>query len=357
MSVKKQVPQSARSLKGGQFKLMPNVGESGERRTFEGIANSGEMMPGHWWWGNFILDMNGVELDRRRPVLLNHDYDKRAGHTDFIVNDDNQLAIEDGQLLTNEHGSSIAQESDEDFPWEMSVGFDPRVIEELQAGQETTVNGHDVLGPATIIRQWAVDEVSFTPVGFDRKTEAEALSGDLKPTEVDVMTDTKDHDEKIIDLTAQVTNLTVERDDLKTQLQTATEQVEDLTGQLQRQNVITMLAELDIEADDAEIDLYASMDENQLAVVKTRLSKQDIGDGQNPTETNLSGKPGEMHRQLTSQTSLNVPEGDGGEPAPIDSVELAVKIREEITKQRRLGNDISATEAENIIRNRENQNG
>ena len=359
MSNTKQVPHKARSLKGGQFKLMPGDGDSGERRTFRGIANSGEMMPDHFWWGNFILDMSGLQNDRRRPVLLNHDYDKRAGHTGFFVNDQMQLEIEDGQLLSNQYGSSIAKDSDEDFPWEMSVGFDPHVIEELQAGQETTVNGHQVLGPATIMRQWALDEVSFTPVGFDRNTEAEALSDQRKLTEVEIMKDSNDLSGRVIELTDKAKSLSGERDDLKTQLQTAMDKIEDLTAQLQRQNVITMLAELDIEAEDAEIDIYASMDANQLAVVKTRLSKQD-GDGGGPEaskETNLSVKAGEIHRQLTSQTSLNVPDSDATEPAPIDSVQLAGKIRKEIADQSNLGNDIGAAEAELIIRNRENSNG
>lgn len=163
------------------------TGDDGKkRRKVEGVAYSGDLLTGHWYWAAVIFDLAGIERPSARlPLLLEHDRGKRVGHTGLDIGAD-ALRLSDAVLLDTERGREIADEADQGFPWQMSVHIEPLRIEELQQGASTTVNGRSITGPATIFRASRIREVSLTPTGVDPNTGAAVFSsrGAAMPPEV-----------------------------------------------------------------------------------------------------------------------------------------------------------------------------
>lgn len=155
--------------------------ETQQDRRFSGTANSGRPFGLGTWQS--VIDFDNIRLKDKTAFLIDHDGGKRAGAGSLKVTSDGLLA--EGVLLNNEYGRAVAEESDQGFPWEMSVYVQAARVEELAAGAKLNVNGREVAGPMLIMRDCAVREVSFTAVGCDGNTHAVALSDDGKPRAFD----------------------------------------------------------------------------------------------------------------------------------------------------------------------------
>lgn len=96
-------------------------------------------------------------------MLVEHNGHMVAGVCTLSVTAEGLIA--EGELLDNEYGNMVVDASDREFPWEMSAYVQAARYEELAAGANLSVNGHEVAGPALIMRDCTIREVSFTPVG------------------------------------------------------------------------------------------------------------------------------------------------------------------------------------------------
>ncbi|MEG1156619.1 MAG: hypothetical protein RSD94_12140, partial [Acinetobacter sp.] len=159
----------------GQFAVeQPTDGK--KKRTFTGIAYSGEPIVDHWYWERIIFDLDTIQIKGRIPALLEHRTSQRAGAINsHSVNHEEGLKIE-GSLLSNEFGTQVAQDSDDGFPWQMSVRIEPSSTEEIAADQTVSVNGKTYQGPITVFRGGRIREVSFCALGADDNTNAVAAS-------------------------------------------------------------------------------------------------------------------------------------------------------------------------------------
>lgn len=213
--------------------------DANKKRTFTGIANSGKPFVYHGV--RAIADLSDITFADKVPVLLLHDRDKRVGVGVLGVRD-NALAIT-GELLDNEHGQTLAKESDAGFPFQMSAHIIAEYEEKLSHGQTAVVNGQTVTGEITILRKCRVSEVSFTPTGVDNQTMAMILSDQFtnpnhkentmsnpntppKSGTVDeaVLAHMTELTNQVQELTKQVDALTKERDELKEQKTKADEE-------------------------------------------------------------------------------------------------------------------------------------
>lgn len=150
--------------------------EGKKKRTFSGVAYSGEVITDHWYWDRIIFDLDSMSIKGRIPALLDHSSRQRAGAINtHSINHQSGLTVS-GDLMTNEFGTQVAQDSDDGFPWQMSVRIDPSAIEEIQAGASVTVNGKVHQGPITVFRGGRIREVSFCALGADDNTNAVAAS-------------------------------------------------------------------------------------------------------------------------------------------------------------------------------------
>lgn len=153
-----------------------------KKRTFSGVAYSGEPITDHWYWDRIIFDLDSMQIKGRIPALLEHSSRQRAGAIDdFKIDHATGLTVS-GTLMSNEFGTQVAQDSDDGFPWQMSVRIEPATIEEIEKG-EVTVNGKTYQAPITVFRGGRIREVSFCALGADDNTNAVAASHQPKFTQ------------------------------------------------------------------------------------------------------------------------------------------------------------------------------
>ena len=147
-----------------------------KKRTFSGVAYSGEVITDHWYWKQVIFDLDSMQIKGRIPALLEHSSYQRAGAIEsHAISYESGLTVS-GILLSNEFGTQVATDSDDGFPWQMSVRIEPASIDEIQAGNTITVNGKLLHGPITVFRGGRIREVSFCALGADENTMAVAAS-------------------------------------------------------------------------------------------------------------------------------------------------------------------------------------
>ena len=160
------------------------VEEGKKKRTFSGVAYSGEVITHHWYWTRVIFDLDSMQIKGRIPALLEHSSRQRAGAINTHTISHQEGLVVHGDLMSNEFGTQVAQDSDDGFPWQMSVRIEPAKTEEVAADQTVIVNGKTLQGPITIFRGGRIREVSFCALGADENTMAVAASHNPnQPTE------------------------------------------------------------------------------------------------------------------------------------------------------------------------------
>ena len=155
---------------------IPKV-EEGKRRTFAGTAYTGGRVDGHWYWGRtgVVFDLEGIEIATPTPLLEEHFSANRIG----VVKQVSTTAGIDvsGHFLKNPKALEIIQDSDDEFPFQMSMFIDPGSIEEVLQGQTVNVNGQSFTGPIAIFRNNRIREFTICSTGADRNTSIKAFSG------------------------------------------------------------------------------------------------------------------------------------------------------------------------------------
>lgn len=184
--------------------------EEGQKRKFKGTAYGGGRVDGHWYWGRsgVVFDLDGIEIDKPAALLEEHFSSSRIGVVQAV--DTNGKIDVSGDFLTNAKASEIVQDSDDGFPFQMSMMIDPGSIEEVSQGKTVIVNGQSFEGPITVFRQNRIREFTICSTGADRNTSIKAFSGKANPnpTKEDTDVDLVQAQAKITELEGQVNTLT-----------------------------------------------------------------------------------------------------------------------------------------------------
>lgn len=184
--------------------------EEGQKRKFKGTAYAGGRVDGHWYWGRsgVVFDLEGIEIDKPTALLEEHFGSSRIGVVQAV--DTNGKIDVSGDFLTNAKAQEIVQDSDDGFPFQMSMMIDPGSIEEVSQGKTVTVNGQSFEGPITIFRQNRIREFTICSTGADRNTSIKAFSGKANPnpTKEDTDVDLVQAQAKIAELEGQINTLT-----------------------------------------------------------------------------------------------------------------------------------------------------
>lgn len=179
-------PEAFRFLASPDRPASIEAAAEGKRRKFAGVAYSGDVIEGHWYWDRVVFDLSTTRAPQKLPMLLGHDREKIVGFSESVKIG---AAIDVSGVLSGitEEGKQVAATSDEGFPWQMSVHIEPRSIEEVKAGATVEVNGRTFTGPINVFRNNVIREISFTPTGWDSQTSAVAMSrGVDQPKEVEM---------------------------------------------------------------------------------------------------------------------------------------------------------------------------
>ena len=272
----------------GQFAVEQSV-EGKKKRTFSGIAYSGEPIVDHWYWDRIIFDLDSLQIKGRIPALLEHRTSQRAGAINsHSISHEKGLEIS-GDLLSNEFGTQVAQDSDDGFPWQMSVRIEPSKTEEIAADQSVFVNGKNFQGPITVFRGGRIREVSFCALGADDNTSAVAASH--KPKKFNQQEDT---------------NVT-ELEQAKEAQKQAEKQRDDALAELNKfkadqraENIASLQKELNTTFSAEDLESYTDMDDAVFAFTAKQLRQ-------------FSGKQESQKQGLPSHLFSHQANGDQGQ--------------------------------------------
>lgn len=129
----------------------------------------------HWYWGKVVHDMAGFKA--AKPTLA-VDYCHNAGEVLGYSNKfkaSNDGLVLDGLLVQFQEQDRVGRIMHlrrAGVPYEASIFFDPYTfkVEEIEPGQQASVNGYRLAGPALIVREWLLRGVAICPHGADRNT-------------------------------------------------------------------------------------------------------------------------------------------------------------------------------------------
>lgn len=140
-------------------------------------ARTGDAVDNYWWYGSKLVhDMSGFEQPEGNiPLDYCHREDDVVGFGEKFTagNDGLDIAGFLTSIEPNDRADEIAKKKQKGVPYQASIYFDPRSIEELMAGASAEVNGQTVLGPATIMRKWGLYGCAVCPYGNDPGTSVE----------------------------------------------------------------------------------------------------------------------------------------------------------------------------------------
>lgn len=243
------------------------------KRTFSGVAYHGGQIDDHWYWGNLVFDLDNLDLaDGKVPMLVEHDRDQRCGFINSHNIGDAGLSI-DGTLLSNEHGTTIANDADEGYPWQMSVSIKPSRVETVESGQ-VTVNGRTFNAPVTIFRQNTIREVSFCALGADRHTNAQVFNenqGHNKP---------KGNNVDLEQAKAKITELEASLSQKSASEQAAIDELAQFKQAKRDSDIETLSAKTGQEFSEDKLTTLKTMDENSFSMFASMLpAKAEQGKG------------------------------------------------------------------------------
>ena len=70
--------------------------KEGKPRTFRMVGYSGNIIKGHWWWGNLAIDLEGIRFSKPKfPILRDHDTDR-----EMAFSKKPQVSVEEGLVFT-----------------------------------------------------------------------------------------------------------------------------------------------------------------------------------------------------------------------------------------------------------------
>lgn len=136
-----------------------------------GTAYSGGTFGQTWSGIPIVVDLSGVEIAAQIPLMYNHYYEPAYRLGMIQVQNNGSALTFSGEIDTDKAlGAGVVAEGKK-YDWQASIGAD--VIgktEEIEAGKEANVNGRTIAGPAVIVRQCKLREVSLVALGADSDT-------------------------------------------------------------------------------------------------------------------------------------------------------------------------------------------
>jgi hypothetical protein len=164
-------------LMGEEVSFLKGDGETKKARL-EMVAYSGGIIKGHWWWDDLAIDLEGMKfIEKRYPILENHNIDKKIAFTGKPLTDQGNVRVDPDktEFVSTEESEKFQRLSAEGFPYQASVRVRPQVIERVEEGASVKVNGYTLKGPGTVFRQCEFVEASVCVFGYDSKTSSKAF--------------------------------------------------------------------------------------------------------------------------------------------------------------------------------------
>ena len=146
-----------------------------------GVAYSGGSF--RQWWSALpcYVDLSGMRMAEQVCLMYDHNYDPECRLGVLNVNNDGKTLTIDGEFDT---GNILAQSiirAGKKFDWQLSIGAENVKVERVDEGTVETINGNTVNGPALVVRESILREVSIVAIGADAKTSMEIRASLMAP--------------------------------------------------------------------------------------------------------------------------------------------------------------------------------
>ena len=146
-----------------------------------GVAYSGGSF--RQWWSALpcYVDLSGMRMAEQVCLMYDHDYDPECRLGVIEAKNDGKTLTIDGEFDT---GNPLAQSiirSGKKFRWQLSIGAENVKVERVDEGTVETINGNTVNGPALVVRESILREVSIVAIGADAKTSMEIRASLMAP--------------------------------------------------------------------------------------------------------------------------------------------------------------------------------
>lgn len=163
---------SSIKIEAGVSFLQAADGESAAGpKKFRIVAYTGAPIRQGWSREPVVIDMAGMTLPSKVPVVIGHDYSLGSilGQGTPSVQG-GQLVLEGEVLADSDAARQVLALAAAGYQWQASVGAD--VGRHLRFGEDqaTTANGQTLAGPVRVVRASTLREVSFVTLGADRST-------------------------------------------------------------------------------------------------------------------------------------------------------------------------------------------
>ena len=161
------------------YELPKQEGDKPVRCT--GVAYSGGSF--RQWWSALpcYVDLSGMRMAEQVCLMYDHDYDPECRLGVIEAKNDGKTLTIDGEFDT---GNPLAQSiirSGKKFNWQLSIGAENVKVERVDEGTVETINGNTVNGPALVVRESVLREVSIVAIGADAKTSMEIRASLMAP--------------------------------------------------------------------------------------------------------------------------------------------------------------------------------
>ena len=146
-----------------------------------GVAYSGGSF--RQWWSALpcYVDLSGMRMAEQVCLMYDHDYDPECRLGVIEAKNDGKTLTIDGEFDT---GNPLAQSiirAGKKFAWQLSIGAENVKVERVDEGTVETINGNTVNGPALVVRESVLREVSIVAIGADAKTSMEIRASLMAP--------------------------------------------------------------------------------------------------------------------------------------------------------------------------------
>ena len=167
------------TLAEGVYEVPEQDGDKPVRCT--GVAYSGGSF--RQWWSALpcYVDLSGMRLAEQVCLMYNHSYDPECRLGVIEAKNDGKTLTIDGEFDT---GNILAQSiirAGKKFNWQLSIGAENVKVERVDEGTVETINGNTVNGPAIVVRESVLREVSIVAIGADAKTSMEIRASLMAP--------------------------------------------------------------------------------------------------------------------------------------------------------------------------------
>lgn len=172
-----KIPRRAMYLRDPAEDAHLELGKGDDPRRFHMVALTGKPLA-HWWFGTLAIELSGIRMKQRLPVLKDHDSDQRLGFTTSLKNEPGKGIIAEGQLMADSEAAKVVlADAAQGFPWQASTYLQAHRLLRVPPGEEAKCNGQTVKGPAMIFLESTLREVTFCALGVDDDTSATPLAG------------------------------------------------------------------------------------------------------------------------------------------------------------------------------------